>query len=44
MSFIKDIEITDGKADAIYSSSNNEIKKCGVVGFGNDGLSVATGH
>ena len=34
VSFIKDVEITGGKADTIYSTLHNEIEKCGVVGFG----------
>ena len=41
ISFIKDVETTDGKADAIYSTISNKIAKCGGVenlsGFGSDG-------
>ena len=40
MSLIKNVEITDEKADTIYSALSNEIKKCGGVeslcGFGSD--------
>ena len=28
ISFIKDVEITDGKSDAMYSALYNEIEKC----------------
>ena len=48
ISFIKGIEITDEKADTIYSVLNNEIKKRGGVvslsWFGSDGASVIIGH
>ena len=48
ISFIKGIEITDGKADALYSALSNEIEKCGVVesfsGFGCDRSSVIIKH
>ena len=44
ISFIKDVEITDGKADTIYSALSNKIEKCGRVKslrrFGCDGVSV----
>ena len=40
----KDIEITDGKADRIYSILSNEIEKCGGVGFESYGASVIIGH
>ena len=43
-SFIKDVEITDGKAYTIYSVLSNEIEKCGEGRFGNDGANVTTGH
>ena len=47
ISFIKDVEITDGKADAIYSALSNKIEKCcGVENlsrFGSDGTSVIIG-
>ena len=47
ISFIKDIEITDGKTDTIYSALSNKIAKCGAVEslsrFGNDGTSVIIG-
>ena len=48
LSFIKDIEITDEKADTIYSVLSNEIQKRGGVeslcGFGINGASVIIGH
>ena len=48
MSLIKNVEITDEKADTIYSALSNEIKKCGGVEslseFGSDGASVTIGH
>ena len=31
ISFIKDVKITDGKADTIYSAQSNEIEKCCAV-------------
>ena len=44
ISLIKDVEITDGKADTMYSELSNEIEKCSGVEslcrFGNDGTSV----
>ena len=46
--FIKDIEITDGKADTIYSALRNEIEKRGGIvslsWFGSDEASVIIGH
>ena len=48
ISFIKDVEITDRKADAIHSALNNEIEKCDGIenssGFGSDRASVIIGH
>ena len=48
MSFIKDVEITDEKADAMYSALSNEIEKCDTIeslsGFESDGASVSIGH
>ena len=32
-SFIKNVEITDGKADTMHSALSSEIEKCGGVGF-----------
>ena len=43
-SFVKNIEITDGKTDTIYSALSNEIERCGGVGFGSDGVSLIIGH
>ena len=41
--FVIDAEITDGKADTMYSALSNKIAKCGAVeslsGFGSDGVS-----
>ena len=41
ISFIKDVEIIDQKADTIYSALSNEIEKCcwdeSLSGYGNDG-------
>ena len=34
ISFIKDVEIMDGKADTIYSAISNETNECRGVGFG----------
>ena len=31
MSFVKDVEITDDKADTIYSALRNDIEKCAVA-------------
>ena len=44
ISFIKGLEITDGKAGTIYSALRNKIEKCGVVGFGSNGASVIIRH
>ena len=48
ISFIKHVEITDRKADTMYSALSNEIQKCGeaenLSGFGSDGASVMIGH
>lgn len=48
ISFIKDLEILDGKADTIFSALETEIEKCGGIGkmsgFGSDGASVMIGH
>ena len=47
ISFIKDVEITDGKADIICSALSNKIAKSYAVeslsGFGSDGASVIIG-
>ena len=37
MSFTKDVEIIDGKADTMHSTLSNETEKCGGVWFGSDG-------
>ena len=42
--FIKDIEITGGKADTTYSALRNEIEECSDAWFGTDGASVIIGH
>ena len=46
--FIKDVEITSGKIDTLYSALNNETEKYGVVEslsrFRSDGASVMIGH
>ena len=44
MSFIKDVEIRDGKADTIHSALSNEIEKCSGVGFGSHGSSLIIVH
>ena len=44
ISFIKDVEMTDGKDDTIYLSLSNETEKCGGIEFWNDGTSVIIGH
>ena len=48
ISFIKDVEVADGKADIIYSVLSNEIEKYGRVesmsGFGSDGPSIIMEH
>ena len=48
ISFIKDVEVTDGKSDTIYSALSNEIETSGRVaslsGFGSDWASVIIGH
>ena len=31
ISFIKDVEITDGKFDTIYLALSNKITKCGAI-------------
>ena len=43
ISFIKDVEITDGKADTLYSFFSNEILKCGGVRLRSDGASIMIG-
>ena len=48
ISFVKDIEITNGKADTINSALSNEIENCGGVEslsrLGNDKASVINRH
>ena len=48
ISFIKDVEIRDGKTDAIYSVLRVETEKMcwneGLSRFGNNGASVKIGH
>ena len=48
ITFIKDVEITNGKAYTIYSALSNEINKCvrvtSLSGFGSDGTKVIIGH
>ena len=44
ISFTEVAEITNGKADAMYSALSNEIEKCGGVGFENDKASVIIWH
>ena len=48
ISFIKDVEMIDGKADTTYSALSNEIEKYNgvesLIGFGSDGASVITEH
>ena len=48
ISIIKNVEIADGKTDAIHSALSNEIEKCGRVeslnGFESDRASVIIGH
>ena len=48
LSFIKDVEITEGKSDTIYSVLNNKIEKYDGVEslnwFGSNGTSVIIGH
>ena len=48
VSFIKDVEITDGKHDTICSTLSNKIAKCGevesLIRFGSDRASVIIGH
>ena len=44
LSFIKHVEITNGKVDTIYSTSSNEIEKCGGVQFESDRVSAIIGH
>ena len=47
ISFIIDVEITSGKADAIFSALSNKIEKCSAVEslswFGSGGASLITG-
>ena len=47
ISFIKDVEIIDGKADIIYSPLSNKIAKCGaienLIRFESDGAIVIIG-
>ena len=44
MSFIKNVEIMDGKADTIYSALSNKCEKCGEIGFGRDEASIMIQH
>ena len=48
VSLIEDVEITNGKADTIYSALSNETEKCGRVeslsSFGSDGIGEIIGH
>ena len=44
ISFTKDVEITDGKADTMHSALSNENEKCGGIGFESDRASVIIGH
>ena len=48
ISLIKDVKITDGKADTIYSTLSSEIENCSGVQslsrFGSDMENVAIGH
>ena len=48
ISFIQDVEITNEKADTIYSALTNKVAKCGGIEslswFGSDGASIIIGH
>ena len=48
ISFIKEVEITDGKTDITYSALSSKVAKYGEVEslgrFGSDGMSVIIEH